>query len=284
MYRLLAVALLGVPGVAGAQSLAGTWVYQSEAGAVRLTLQEQGAAVSGSMIGADGNTFTLQGTVDGGRATGTISVAGGSGFFAAGMVGQQLKLVVAEVDPSTGQPDLSNGWELDFNRADGAPVGQAPGVPQPGGMPGGAGAGAPGMGGAPGAGPEGVPPQAENTPLLREWLGHLRGRKLSFRETYNGGLGGGFSNQWDAWLCSDGTFLFRQASQAHIDAGGAWGNARDGGAARGIWRIVENNGQIVLQYKMENEEPQWALLTYQNGATYLDRSRIYVTDDNPHCR
>src|SRR5690606_8260301 len=106
-------------------------VYQSPNGPVTLSLQEQGATLTGTMLGADGSTFTLQGTIENGRATGAIRVGDGAGWFAAGFVGNQLKLIVAELD-GNGQPDLNNAWNLDFTRTGGAApgaLGAQPGNP-----------------------------------------------------------------------------------------------------------------------------------------------------------
>ncbi|HSJ10091.1 MAG TPA: hypothetical protein VK928_09255 [Longimicrobiales bacterium] len=283
MSRLLLAALLLCPSALTAQSFAGEWRFQGPSGVVQLTVQQEGARLTGTMIGSDGTRFALQGTIEEGRATGRLQVAGGAGWFAAGIVDGRLKMVVAELDPVSGQPNLSNGWELDFARTGGgaqAPAEARPAPSEPA-APAGAGAGA--AAGTAGA----VPPQSEATPVLREWLSHLRGRKLSFRESYNSNDArgfGGYSNRWDAYLCSDGTFFFQESSRVSIDTGGAMGGGRSGSAARGIWRIVEANGQVVLQYRMEGTEGDYGVLRFQDGATYLDRSRIFVTNENPYCR
>jgi hypothetical protein len=279
--RLLMVVFLKVlflvPGTALSQSLTGQWVFQGPSGLVRLSLQQEGAAVSGTMVGADGTTFAVRGTIEAGRATGRVQVAGGAGWFAAGLVGERLKMVVAEIDPTTGQPDLTSGWELDFARAEiaGSPT-AAPDVSAAANAP-------PAPGGQVGR----DPPQREDSPLVREWLGHLRGRKLSYRDSYNSSDArgfGGYSFRWDAYLCSDGTFFFQERSRTTIDTGGATASGGAGGTARGVWRIAEANGQVVLQYRMEGGEGEYGVLRYDNGATYLGQNRIFVTNENTHCR
>jgi hypothetical protein len=282
MARLLLLALLAWPGGVFAQSLAGTWAFQSPNGPVRLSLQQQGAALTGSMIGADGATFALQGEIENGRATGSIRIGDGAGWFAMGMTGEQLKLIVAEVDPATGQPDLDNGWELDFTRTGAAAPTPGAGPPPTASAPP-TGPGAP----AGSAGPGEIPPQSEATPVLREWLGHLRGKRLSYRDSYNSNDSrgfGGFSERWDAYLCSDGTFFFEQRSRSTFDTGGVIAGGRSGNNARGIWRIVEHSGQVVLQYQMEGSDPEYGVLRFEGGSTYLDRNRIFVTQENTYCR
>src|SRR5690606_5426180 len=83
-----ALLIAALPGIAGAQSLGGEYVFQSPNGPVRLVL-EQGAGnvVTGVLRGADGSELRLQGELDAvGRVIGTISVGGGTGWFAAGIV------------------------------------------------------------------------------------------------------------------------------------------------------------------------------------------------------
>jgi hypothetical protein len=35
---------------------------------------------------------------------------------------------------------------------------------------------------------------------------------------------------------------------------------------------------------MEGGEGEQAMLRFENGATYLDRNRVFVIPENPHCR
>ena len=184
---VICVGTLGIavlPGSAAAQSLSGEYVFQSPNGPVTLVLNEAaGNRVTGMLRGADGSQMQLQGELDAaGRVIGTISVGGGTGWFAAGIVDGRLLMAVAEFDPSTGQPDMENGWSLTFERVGGADVGggAAGGSLGMGGMgqagaPGAAMGGQPGaaMGGQPGAAMGGQPGLAEDTPLIRQWRQHL---------------------------------------------------------------------------------------------------------------
>lgn len=267
MLRLILLALFLCPTTALGQSLVGEWMFQGPAGVVRLSLSQEGTTLTGTMLGTDGTRFALQGDLDGVRATGRVEVGGGFGWFGLGLVGERIQMVVAEIDATTGQPDLSTGWELDFSRVGGEE---------------GAETGA----GVPSTGAGGVPAQSETSPAVLEWLGHLRGKRMSYRDSNNStDVRGstGFSERWDAFLCSDGTFHFQQRSRMNIDTDGMMGSSGGNNTARGLWRIVETNGAVYLQYQMEGSEGQQGLLRFENGATYLDQNRVFVTPENPHC-
>lgn len=257
--------LLGAVPAAG-QDLSGSYVFQSPQGPVTLEVQHAGTQVAGVMTGADGSVNRLDGTFDGQKATGTIVTPGGQAWFALGFLEGGLTLLVAEVSPMTGEPDLDNGWRLDFVRnaqvaADVAPGEQAPG-----------------------------PSSAESSPLVREWLAHLTGKKVTYMDSYTSSDvrgSAGFSDRWEAYLCSDGTFQYRSKSRMGVDVGGVWGGGSDRNAFTGSWRIIDQGGQAILQFQRSEqagtEEGQWIALAYRNGETYFDGSRVYVTADNYLC-
>lgn len=284
--RALLVPLLALFGAtpASGQSLSGDYVFQSPQGPVSLQLQHTGAQVTGIMTGADGSINQLEGTFDGQMATGTIVVGSGTGWFAAGFLEGGLTLLVADVDPTTGQPNIDDGWRLDFNRA-----GQAAGPPA-------AGAAAQGAAATVAPGPQAAAHQAapaqssQDSPLVQEWLGHLRGKRVTYRDSYssNDASGyGGYSNRSTAYLCSDGGFHYESRSRVSVDVGGAFGGSGGDDSFSGSWRIVEQNGQALLQYQRSDqagtEQGQWIALGYRDGQTFFDSSRVYVTDDNDRC-
>jgi hypothetical protein len=239
MIRRVLATLLLLPGAALAQqSLAGSYLFQSPAGPVTLILEQQGSAVTGSMRGADGSMFQLQGGLEAQGATGSISTQGGSGFFAMGWVGGQLSMVVAEIDPMTGQPDLANGWSLDFTPAGGSAMGgggQPPargGVPMQPGVPQGS---RPGM-------PQGAQENVQRDPaLIGSWV---------YSDTYSSG---DFSATTTLQLLvsPDGSY---QYGSGNVSLGGDYmGNSGGGGnVTTGQWRT---EGGVV--YVMEQGSPQW---------------------------
>lgn len=272
MMRIAILALFWPVLAWSQQDLSGSYVFQSPQGPVQLVLQHTQAQVLGTLTGADGSINRLQGTFDGQKATGTIAVGSGTGWFAAGFMDGGLTLLVAEIDPTTGEPDLDNGWRLDFTRSGGA------GQPAPGASGGSVGA-------APA--PRAAAPSA-STPLVREWTQHLRGKKISYRESYSSGSSGGYSSRWDAYLCSDGTFHYQGSSSVAADVGGVSGSSSGGDSFRGQWRIVEQGGQAILQYQSQEqagtEQGEWVPLSYQDGKTFFGNSRVFVTNENDVCR
>lgn len=251
---------LAIPAGARAQDLSGRYVYESPQGPVGLVLRHEGASVVGTMTGVDGQVSRLEGRFDGRRAIGSISASGRTGWFAAGFLQGGLTLLVAEVDAASGEPDLDNGWRLDFTAVAGdpsaGPVGASP------------------------AAPPGARSATATTPLVQRWLGHLRGKKLTYTESYTSNdMVGGYSSRWEAFLCSDMSFHFRSGS---VGLGGA------GEAFSGTWRIVEQNGQAVLQYQRSElagtDQGVALVLSERDGQTFLDGSRVYVTADNDVCR
>ena len=278
-WILLLVVLLTPAGIWG-QDLSGSYVYQSPQGPVMLVLQHVQDRVTGTLTGTDGSVNRLDGTFDGMKATGTISVTGGSGWFAAGVLDGGLTLLVAEVDPASGEPDLDSGWRLDFTRS-GAAGRPAPGPALPGG-------GA--TGGAPAPTPQAPAPSA-SSPLVQEWMQHLRGKKVTYMDSYssNDSRGsGGYSNKWEAYLCSDGSFHYRSRSRVSVDVGGMSGGSGGDDSFSGQWRIVEQGGQAILQYQRQElagtDQGEWVPLSYQDGKTYFGQNRVFVTGENDVCR
>lgn len=279
MTLLPLLVLLGATPASGqVQDLSGLYLFQSPQGPVTLELQHTGAQVTGSMTGADGSINQLEGTFDGHKATGTIRVGSGSGWFAAGFLEGGLTLLVADVDPTTGEPNIDDGWRLDFTR-----TGQTAGQPVPG-------------GGQQIAAPQAGVPQAaqaqpsQDTPLALEWLGHLRGKRVTYRDSYSSDDArgyGGYSNRATAFLCSDGRFHYESRSRVSVDVGGAFGSSGGNDSFSGSWRIVEHEGQALLQYQRSEQagtdQGEWIALGYRDGQTFFDNTRVSVTTDNDRC-
>lgn len=273
---LVLSALLWPASPAQAQDLTGRYVFQSPAGPVVLVLEQVANRVTGRMEGADGSVFGLQGQIDeAGRAIGTISVNGGTGWFAAGLVNGQLLMAVAEFDEN-GQPDMENGWSLTFERAGGA-GGQGGAAPA---MPG----AAPAMPGAAPGGQGGMPGARQDSPLLREWRAHLSGKRVTYTDSYNSGGYGGYSMRWDAYICSDGTLFYKSNSMVNADVGGVGGYSAGNRGTPGRWTLVEQMGQVIIQYQLADGTSDYAVLSFQDGKTYVDGQRVYVTNENPYCR
>jgi hypothetical protein len=263
------------PAHAAAQDLSGRYLYDSPHGPVTLVLDQdaQGRMV-GRLDAADGGVLQLKGVVQGGRATGQISTGGGTGWFAAGFDGPGFVLLVAEIDPATGQPDLSQSWSLQFTRE---PAARPPSAPPVAAAP------QPASTATDQPDPFGRPDESR---LAREWRGMLRGAKLTRIESYRSPTtgGGGYSDHWEAFLCSDGTLHFRDNSFTTFgDVGGY--RARQGNGA-GRWQVITQGDRSFLASQFEGQPVQYGELTFdpRQRATYLDGKRFYITrNDNDVC-
>lgn len=135
MAALLALSL------AAAQGYGGSYVLPTDSGDITLLLQQQGNAVQGEMR-LDGFTYQVEGEVDDVGIYGYIWSGQEELYFEAELQGDGLYMIMAMVDPATGEPDPATAGEYLFQRAagGGAPTGGAPGGGI-GGTPGGTGAG-----------------------------------------------------------------------------------------------------------------------------------------------
>jgi hypothetical protein len=270
---VLPLLILAASATAAAQPLSGEYLHAGPQGAVSLTLRESAdGSLAGRLTGADGSVLRLDGAAQAGRATGRISTADGTGWFAAGFEGSRLVLLVAELDAVTGQPDLQRSWRLEFTRAAAAAPPAAPGSTPPTAAE----AGQPDPFGRP-----------DDSPLAREWRDMLRGAKLTRISSYASGTagGGGYSEHWEAFLCSDGMLHFRDGSVTSYGDVGAY-SARQGDGA-GRWEVVAQGGRVYLASQFEGQPVRYGELTFDpsNRATHLDGKRFYITrTDNHVCR
>jgi hypothetical protein len=270
---------------------------------------------------ANGSTFAIEGQVENNRATGDVVFEGDRGFFAAGFKGATLLLVVAERDPNTGQPRLDAGWSLAFTRLGGGGAAAEQGATAGGTLgPGAAGilgegpGRAPNQSGAPqpatgAAAANAAPPgaarstnpqaaagnddfaQVDQSPAAQAWIQKLRGKRVTHMSSYSSRSsagddgyisGGGYSDRFDAFLCSDGRFLYRTKSRTTIDDGASGYNASQGGLT-GRWRIVTQGDQAAIEYRTSDGQQDYIMLGFKDGKTFWDGKRIFVTSENDVC-
>lgn len=278
-----------------AQELPGSYRYDGPNGSAVLILkQESPSRVAGTMQMSNGTTFTVSGQVENGRAVGDVTIGEERGFFAAGFQGSTLLVVVAERDAATGQPRLDSGWSLEFTRSDGAPAGASPLGPGASAM----------IGQAPAASsPAAAPPerteaaaagafaQTDRSPTAQAWLQKLRGKRITYMSSYtsspSGGSdgyisGGGYSDRFDAYLCSDGQFLYRSKSSMTVDAG-AFGSSSSRNGLTGRWRIITQGQEAAIEYRTTDGQQDYVRLGFQDGKTYWDGKRVFVTNENDVC-
>ena len=116
--RLVVIGLIAVgatlTATATAQSMAGTYQGQIDAGPVRVQLVVTGTALAGTLNGP-GIAFQLEGEAIGTEAYGLVHTAHGTAEFEAYLDGDTLGLYLFEVD-AAGQPIMSTVIELILTR------------------------------------------------------------------------------------------------------------------------------------------------------------------------
>ncbi len=104
-------------GVAIAQGLSGTWTSKLQNGSVlTLVLQETDGQIQGTLTG-NGVTLQLEGDSNGVSAEGTLSSQTEQAAFQLTLLSNTLTLVVAEIDPNTGEANQSTAQTFQFNRS-----------------------------------------------------------------------------------------------------------------------------------------------------------------------
>jgi hypothetical protein len=94
--------------------------------------------------------------------------------------------------------------------------------------------------------------------------------------------GGGYSDRFDAYLCSDGRFLYRTRSRTTIDDG-AFGSSASQSGLQGRWRIITQGDQAAIEYRTTEGQQDHVMLGFKDGKTYWDGKRVFVTTDNDVC-
>lgn len=129
----------------------------------------------------------------------------------------------------------------------------------------------------------GAPGVTSDSPLAQEWLNRLRGRKVTYLESYNSGGGtGGFSEHWEAYLCSDMTFVYHRTGSVSVDVG-ASAHRSSQTTQRGTWRIVTQGNQAAVEYRTTEGELGHIMLVAQGSNTLWGGKRVFVTNDNNVC-
>jgi hypothetical protein len=119
----LALAILAAAG--HAQSLAGTYTAPNQqGGSITLELKTLAGGKLGGTLSGNGNSFQLDGAMNGAMAEGTITGNGMKMFFGAQLNGEQLQFFMVEPD-ANGQPNFQRATPIQFKRGAAAPAAQA---------------------------------------------------------------------------------------------------------------------------------------------------------------
>lgn len=114
-------------GVAIAQNLSGTWVAKLPNGSVlTLVLQETDGQIQGTLTG-NGVTLQLEGDSNGVSADGTIHSQTEQAVFQLSLLSNTLTLVVADIDPNTGEANQSTAQTFQFSRSNSSSSNAIPG-------------------------------------------------------------------------------------------------------------------------------------------------------------
>src|SRR5690554_3679338 len=111
-----------------ADSYAGTYVLHTGSGPIIFTFERAGTSLVGRLV-LDGQPYELEGELDAEGAYGTIWTGQESLYFEAELRGQNLYMIMAQLDPVTGAPDPATAGEYLFERADSARPSTPPSTP-----------------------------------------------------------------------------------------------------------------------------------------------------------
>ncbi len=113
---LTATAMLVVLGAVSAQDYRGNFVLPTDEGDITLRLDQTEAGVTGEMV-LGGETYPVQGSLDELGIFGSVFTGQQDLYFEAELQGDTLYMIMALVDPVTGQPDPESAGEYVFVRA-----------------------------------------------------------------------------------------------------------------------------------------------------------------------
>jgi len=136
--------------------------------------------------------------------------------------------------------------------------------------------------GAQGMGGQGMAPQgglSDGHPQSQQWLQVIGGKLLTQLSSYSSGGGtGGYSSRKRLYLAPNGSFQYAESGSVSVDVGGAFGNTAGGDSATGRWRVVTQGGASFLILNLQSGEVWQLRLDYQDGKTFVDGVRTYVTN------
>lgn len=111
----------------------------------------------------------------------------------------------------------------------------------------------------------------------REWAEFLAGKKATQMSSYSSGSAGGYSSRTDVHLCASGQFALSGNSMVSVDVGGASGYNGGNSQGSGTWRIITEGQVAGIELRYANGGVEQYRLDFQDGATYVNGERWYVT-------
>lgn len=117
----------------------------------------------------------------------------------------------------------------------------------------------------------------DGTQAGREWAEFLAGKKATQMSSYSSGSAGGYSSRTDVHLCPNGQFALSGNSSVSVDVGGAYGYSGGDSQGAGTWRIITQGQLAGIELRYANGGVEQYRLEYQDGATYVNGERWYIT-------
>jgi hypothetical protein len=117
----------------------------------------------------------------------------------------------------------------------------------------------------------------DGTQVGREWAEFLANKKATQMESYSSGSAGGYSSRTDVHLCANGQFALSGNSSVSVDVGGAYGYDGGNSQGSGTWRILTQGQVAGIELRYASGGVEQYRLDYQEGATYVNGERWYVT-------
>jgi hypothetical protein len=250
-------------GAAGANPLGGgsaqdPWVGTFSDGNLVLQLQGSGGSYSG-VAQLSGQSFSVSVSGTGSQVSGSFQAADGQYPLTLVQNGQAVILSTGGTSYTlqrAGAGAAANPLAGGFQGAPGVQSQPAP-MPQQGG----------GAGGA----------VHDGTQQGIEWYQFLAGKKATQMSSYSSGSAGGYSSRTDVHLCANGQFALSGNSSVSVDVGGAYGYGGGNDQGSGTWRIITQGQLVGIELRYGNGAVEQHRLDYQDGATYVDGERWYIT-------
>lgn len=119
---------------------------------------------------------------------------------------------------------------------------------------------------------------SDGKPQSLQWLSHLNGKLLTMMESYSSGGAGGYWSKDRTLLYPNGRFQNYSASSVAADVPGASAGTGGQETLSGTWRIISAKGFTFLAVVPDGARQEAYLqLDMQNGQTFVDGKRVYVT-------
>ncbi|MFN7934114.1 MAG: hypothetical protein U0R19_12360 [Bryobacteraceae bacterium] len=122
---------------------------------------------------------------------------------------------------------------------------------------------------------------AAGTPLTQQWMQRLTDKKLVYMSSYNSGYGsGGYSSEKKLYLASNGSYAFRSSGSVSVYVPGASGSSASRDGQEGRWRVVEQDGQAMLELLPNGGNGELIRLGREGTKTFLNGTRWFVVGIN----